>query len=350
MKKAISFLTFLTLFSSCKSQVTDVKITFQSVKIDTILNEKISIRAILVDKDKLWFAADNNRLGNYNFKTSSMYRSEVNKDSLKLEFRSIAQTSKAIFIANVANPAHIFRIDKTTLKQELVYTETHEKVFYDSMNFWNDAEGILMGDPIESCLSILITRDGGKSWQKIPCDRLPKTADGEAAFAASNTNVIMKGNNTWIVSGGKKSRVFFSSDKGTSWQVFETPIVQGKEMTGIFTADFYNDTIGFVAGGNYEVLNQNFQNKAITTDGGKTWNLIAENQGFGYASCVQFIPNSNGKQVVSVGASGLQYSSDGGNNWMQLYKDETLYTIRFVNENTAFAAGKNKIIRITFKQ
>jgi hypothetical protein len=30
-------------------------------------------------------------------------------------------------------------------------------------------------------------------------------------------------------------------------------------------------------------------NKARTTDGGKTWKLVAENQGFGYASCVQYI-------------------------------------------------------------
>jgi photosystem II stability/assembly factor-like uncharacterized protein len=65
---------------------------------------------------------------------------------------------------------------------------------------------------------------------------------------------------------------------------------------------------------------------------------------------VQFIPNSKGKQVVSVGASGLQYSSDGGISWKQFSKDESLYTIRFVNKNTAFAAGKNKIIRITFSQ
>ena len=217
------------------------------------------------------------------------------------------------------------------------------------MNFWNYKEGILIGDPIENCLSILITRDGGASWQKTPCDKLPKTVEGEAAFAASNTNIIIKGNQTWVVSGGKKSRVFFSPDKGSSWQVFETPIVQGKEMTGIFTADFYSDQIGFVAGGNYENLNQNFQNKAITTDGGKTWNLIAENQGFGYASCVQYVPGSNGKQLVSIGASGLQYSSDGGISWKQLSKDDTLYTIRFLNATTAFAAGKNKIIRIVFK-
>jgi formylmethanofuran dehydrogenase subunit C len=34
---------------------------------------------------------------------------------------------------------------------------------------------------------------------------LPRTANGEAAFAASNTNIVIKGNNTWIVSGGMKA-------------------------------------------------------------------------------------------------------------------------------------------------
>jgi hypothetical protein len=48
--------------------------------------------------------------------------------------------------------------------------------------------------------------------------------------------------------------------------------------------------------------------------------FMAENQGFGYASCIQYIPNSDGKSLVSV-VSGLYYSYDSGNSWKQLATD-----------------------------
>jgi photosystem II stability/assembly factor-like uncharacterized protein len=337
------------LLISCKtSQVSNEKI-FTSIQIDTILKDKISIRPITVSDEKVWYAADKSRVGYVSLNNASKMERLINKDSLKLEFRSIAQTSNSIFVLNVGNPAILYKFSMNLNQKKIVYQEKHEKVFYDSMQFWNDKEGIAIGDPIENCFCIIITRDGGETWNKISCEKLPKMDEGEAAFAASNSNIVIKGNHTWIVSGGKKSRVFYSPDKGNSWKAYETPIVQGEAMTGIFTADFYNDKIGFIAGGNYEKPTQNFQNKALTTDGGKTWKLVGENKGFGYASCVQFVPNSNGNKLVSVGASGLFYSADRGNSWKQFSTDATLYTIRFVNETTAIAAGKDKIVKLVFR-
>ncbi|HEX9981040.1 MAG TPA: oxidoreductase [Flavobacterium sp.] len=265
------------------------------------------------------------------------------------EFRSIAGNGSVYFI-NAGTPALLYKVSPDGKTAEIVYQENHPKAFYDSMRFWNENEGIAIGDPTENCLSVLITRNGGQTWDKLSCGDLPKTVEGEAAFAASNTNLIVKGNQVWIVSGGKKARVFNSTDKGKSWQVFETPIVQGEAMTGIFSADFYNENTGFISGGNYGKPESNNRNKAMTSDGGKTWQLVADNSGFGYASCVQFIPGGKGKKIVSVGASGLQYSSDAGKSWTQLLADPTLYTIIFKDNKTAFAAGKDKIIRITFKQ
>ena len=63
---------------------------------------------------------------------------------------------------------------------------------------------------------------------KVPCEQIPKVEDGEAAFAASNTNIKVLGNTVWIVTGGGvKSRVFKSIDLGITWNVYETPIIQG---------------------------------------------------------------------------------------------------------------------------
>lgn len=345
MKKIILLLIVSIAFISCKSK----QIIYTSVKIDTLFTDKISIRPITISEDKVFYAADKNRVGVIDLKNNSRNEYTIEKDNLKLEFRSIAQTSSSIFIANVGNPAFIYKFSKDFQQKELVYEEHNEKVFYDSMQFWNDQEGIAIGDPIENCFCMLITRDGGTTWTKVSCPNLPEVNEGEAAFAASNTNIVIKGDKTWIVSGGKKARVFFSSDKGKTWCVNNSPIIQGEAMTGIFTADYYNEKIGFIAGGNYEKPNQNFGNKALTINGGKTWDLVSENQGFGYASCVQFVPDSNGEQLVSVGANGIYYSYDKGNSWKQLSGDSSLFTIRFVNKSIAIAAGKDKIVRLDFK-
>ena len=345
MKKILLLLMVSLGLISCKSN----QIIYTSVKIDTLFTDKISIRPITISDDKVFYAADKNRVGVIDLNKNSRNEYVIEKDNLKLEFRSIAQTSSSIFIANVGNPAFIYKFSKDLQQKELVYEEHNEKVFYDSMQFWNDQEGIAIGDPIENCFCMLITRNGGATWTKVTCSNLPDLAEGEAAFAASNTNIVIKGGKTWIVSGGKKARVFFSSDKGKTWSVNNSPVIQGEAMTGIFTADFYNEKIGFIAGGNYEKPNQNFGNKALTTNGGKTWDLVSENQGFGYASCVQFVPDSKGKQLVSVGANGIYYSSDKGNSWKQFSSDSSLFTIRFINKSTAIAAGKDKMVRLVFK-
>ena len=323
--------------------------TVQSISIDTIFKDNISIRAILMDKNKVWYAADKNRFGYYDLVKNKRIERKISFDSLQLEFRSIAQTDKAIFILSIGNPGLLYKINKNDLSTTLVHKEVHEKVFYDAIQFWNNKEGIAIGDPIQDCFSILITRDGGNSWNKTTCENLPKIDEGEAFFAASNTNICIKGSKTFIVSGGNKSRVFVSENKGISWKVFETPISQGHAMTGIFSADFFNEKIGIIVGGNYEEQSDNSANKAITFNGGKTWKLIGVNESFGYSSCVQFVPNSSGEKLVSVGTSGLYHSNNQGASWNKLLEDKDLYTIRFQNGSTAFTAGKNKLLRIDFK-
>ncbi len=350
MKKSLFVVLFATALFSCKKEEKkDYKPSFTAVEADTLLNEEISIRAITIDGDKAWYAGSMGKYGWVSLSGGKNLSGIISRDTLFPEFRAIAQTKTDIFVLNVGTPAMLYKISKDGKTSKEVYSESGEKVFYDSMQFYNDKEGMAMGDPTDGCLSVITTSDGGETWKKIPCANLPKVTEGEAAFAASNTNLIIKGSNTWIVSGGKKSQVFYSADKGKSWEVYDTPIVQGSEMTGMFSADFYDENTGFAVGGNYEKLDGNTDNKMITEDGGKTWQKIADGIGFGYASCVQFVPGSDGNELMTAGPSGIFYSYDRGVTWKKILDEKNYHTLRFVDNKTLIIAGQKKIVRLRLK-
>ena len=344
------FPLLLLLFISCeKKEATNIVRDFSKVEIETILEDSLlSIRAIdILNDNSLAFAANDNAFGLYDPIKKVWSISKQVHDSLKFDFRAVSHNSTDFFMMTIANPALLFKT--TDSGMQLVYKETHEKVFYDAMKFWNDQEGIAMGDPTEDCMSIIITRDGGETWAKISCDNLPKSLEGEAAFAASDTNIAVVGNHTWIATGGNASRVMYSPDKGETWEVYETPITQGTGTTGMYSIDFYIELQGFAIGGDYTKPEDNSTNKIRTSDGGKTWEVVGANQEPSYKSCVQYIPNRKGQELVVVGFNGIDYSKDAGTTWTHL-SDEGFYTIRFLNDSTVYAAGKGRISKLTFRE
>lgn len=347
MRSIICLVLICGFMVSCKDEATFIPRDFNTVEIETILEDSLlSIRAIdILNDGSLAFAANNGAYGLYDPKKESWQISKQVYDTLQLEFRSVAHTTSDFFMLSVGNPAMLFKTgDQGTM--ELVYFEEHPKVFYDSMIFWNDQEGIAIGDTTEDCLSIIITRDGGNTWHKLSCDVLPKAKEAEGAFAASNTNIAVKGNNTWIATTA--GRVYFSEDKGKSWSVVQTPVINAKETEGIYSMAFYDNKNGFAIGGDYTNPESNTANKIITNDGGNTWTLIASGKEPGYRSCVQYVPNGNGKELVTVGFKGIDYSKDGGDSWKSISK-EGFYTLRFLNDSVAYAAGQKRISKLMFK-
>ncbi|WP_417886813.1 WD40/YVTN/BNR-like repeat-containing protein [Zunongwangia sp.] len=330
------------------SEADIVHTPFNSVKIESILeNDSLSIRAIKVIGKNLAFAANKGTYGLFDNTSGNWKLSQQKRDIVIPEFRAIGSTANDFFMLSVGNPALLYKTgDDGSMK--LVYTENNEKVFYDAIAFWNDKEGIAMGDPTDDCLSVIITRDGGNSWQKVNCNELPKAAEGEAAFAASNSNIAIEGNEVWLLSGGTKSRVYHSADKGESWEVFDTPLVQGKPTLGGYSMDFYDAKHGIIIGGDYTNPENNTGNKAVTEDGGKTWKLVAEGQEPGYKSSVRYVPNGKGKEIVAAGFTGISYSKDKGETWKSLSK-EGFFSIRFLNDSTAYAAGSKRIAKLHFK-
>jgi len=314
-----------------------------------VFDFRSSIRALeVISEDEVWFAGSN---GIYGFTVDGGKSWLV--DSIELEgqspdFRSIAVLDSSVFLLNAGAPVNLLKSVDQGKHWKIVYQQNHPAAFYNSMKFWDQQNGIAVGDPIANCLSVLITRDGGNTWSKLECNLLPETYEGEAGFAASNTNIALKGNHAWLATGGKKARIFHSSDKGNSWEVIDTPMQQGGKMTGIFSIDFYDETKGIVFGGNWEDQSNNRANKAKTRDGGTTWQLLNDGKEPGYRSCVQYIPDSDGQGLFAVGIPGISYSGDGGTSW-QFIDQQYFYTIRLVKgKNTAWLAGKNKVAKMTW--
>ncbi len=350
MRISLFFIPLLlsSLLMSCNKKA---EVDFNSVQISDVFVDSLNIRALYpLDDERVWFAANHGKVGLIDGDTPKL--AVIKYDDSFLHFRSIAATEEAVFVLSIASPAVLYKIGfngKEATNIEEVYKESGSKVFYDSMKFWNNEEGIAVGDPVEDCMSVLITRDGGNTWKKLPCENLPKVKKGEAAFAASNSNIAIFGDHAWISTGGQNSRVMHTGDKGHTWEIYDTPIVRGKAMTGIYSIDFYDENRGIIFGGNWEDKTFNKKNKAVTQDGGKTWQLVADGQEPGYRSSVKYVPGSEGRAIVAVGSPGISFSADGGKNWKQL-SQEGFFSIEFVNDSLAFASGNSRISKLVFRQ
>ena len=341
IRKSFFYLLILLVFNSCYKDIVILSVEIEPV----LISSEINIRALEIKNNRVYSATSNGSILYFDIDKSDVISEtsySVENDSIIPNFRSLAVTTNDVFAISISNPTLLFKNGK------LVYKEEHPKVFYDSIEFWNDNEGIAVGDFTDDCISIIITRDGGDSWEKLDCSVFSDIKTSEGFFAASDTNISIVDDYTWIASGGINSRVYFSVDKGRSWQIYNTPILQGESTTGIFSIDFYDKNNGFAIGGDYTKPKINSLNKITTSDGGKTWKSIADHQNPGYRSCVQYFPNSNGQKLLAVGFNGVDYSSDSGLTWKHL-SDDGYYTVRFLNDNVAYAAGNGKISKLYFK-
>jgi photosystem II stability/assembly factor-like uncharacterized protein len=264
-------------------------------------------------------------------------------DATNLDFRDVEAFDANCAYLMSAGPGELSRIYKTTdggKSWQLQHTNKIPEGFFDGMAFWDADNGVLIGDPVNGRLFLMITSDGGKIWQPLPPESSPAVVAGEYGFAASGTGIAVQGKNQiWIATGGAVARVFYSSDRGKSWNVANTPIVSGNQSSGIFSIAFRDSLHGVIVGGNYQQPDEAKGNAAITNDGGKTWELIKNPASVEYRSCVAYVPGLSVPMLVTVGPAGSDYSVDGGQTWRR-FSNKGYHTLSFAGStNTGWAAG-----------
>jgi photosystem II stability/assembly factor-like uncharacterized protein len=235
-------------------------------------------------------------------------------------------------IMAVDAPAYILKTTDGGNNWTLVYKNEQKGMFLDAMEFWNDKEGIVVGDPIAGRFFIARTSDGGNTWNEVPETDRPIADSGEACFAASGTNIrSLKNNDYVLITGGLKSSIIIMGQKA------KLPLIQGKESTGANSVAVWNhnEKNMVVVGGDFSKDTITANNCYYTNDGGRNW-IAPSIPPHGYRSCVEYISK---KELLACGTSGVDFTCDGGKTWSLLSKTSFHVCRKAKKGNAIFLAG-----------
>src|SRR6266581_1031651 len=158
-----------------------------------------------------------------------------------LEFRDVQGFSASVaYLMSIGDNPTDFRIYKTTdggATWTMQFQNEIVGAFYDGFAFWTPDRGIAHSDSVNGVFPDLRTIDG-ITWQDISSN-MPPALPGEFSFASSGTCVTTQGGtNAWIATGGAAiARVLATTDQGTTWNAYNTPLFSGP-LGGAFTVDF----------------------------------------------------------------------------------------------------------------
>ncbi len=296
----------------------------QSVWKVTQHSSKASFRGVHVvgDGSNVWASGSKGTILNSNDHGTTW--NDVSPDGAEeFDFRDIHgfDGQHAVAMA-VGSPARIYRTENAGRQWTLVYEDDRPEIFLDAMAFWDAENGIAFGDPIDGKVIVLLTEDGGRSWQELAKEKQPASLSGEGGFAASGTCLCLQEQNVFIGLGGARqagdpltARILKSADRGQTWQALDSTLASAA-ASGVFSIVFVDEQNGVAVGGTYDQPTDTSNHISITNDGGQTWTR-PDSIPAGYRSCVFKVPNPDGEPVrlIAIGKTGADYSNDMGRSW-----------------------------------
>jgi len=290
----------------------------------------------------------------------------------ELQFRDVRGVNdKVAYLLSIGNYTQSFRIYKTWdggATWHVQFTNFTVNAFYDCFAFWEPNRGLAHSDSVNGVFPDLRTYDG-ENWESIS-NNMPPALSGEASFAASGTCITTEGeDNAWIATGGASiARILATTDGGTTWNAYDTPLVSNASAGGISVA-FRDSQHGFLGGGDLSVNTS--IDAATSSDGGQTWTLTTTPPISGSIFCVAYangMPLGNDKYssggsnpsydktVVVTAETEPDYDSgaaawtpDEGQTWYSLPTVSGYWAVTFANPQAGWFVGNNgQILKISF--
>ena len=297
----------------------------------------ISLRGMSVVNDQVVWVSGSNGMVAKSTDGGKTWRWFQVKGFEKNDFRDIeAFDEKTAVIMAVGEPAFILKTFNGGESWKVVYSDSSKGMFLDAMEFWDNGNGIVVGDPIDGNIYVARTDDFGNSWEKYISKKMSPADKGEAMFASSGTNIRKLSNlEAVVVTGGTRSRLLIHE----KWM--ELPIIQGAETTGANSVAIWNVPPRklniVIVGGDFKNDTSSMKNCTWSTDMGKRWNSPVVPP-HGYRSCVEFI---TADRLLTCGTSGIDVSEDGGKNW-RLISPESFHVCRKAKSGkSVYLAGAN---------
>jgi len=269
-----------------------------------------------------------------------------------LQFRDVHAFNANHVLLMAAGPGALSQIRRTTdggESWELVYLMPESEGFLNTIELWENGYGLALGDALADGLFLLRTEDFGNSWQRISPSSLPLPLGKEGGFAASGTCIALgTEGKAWVGTGaGEYPRVLSTADYGKSWDWVAAPIVKGG-AAGITSIRFWDDQHGVIVGGDLGKPEGHTQNVAISSDGGKSWELTGQpfTEGSFYGSAV--FQQGNGYWLLACGPNGMDATNNGGKTWINL-DSANLWALDIHKQGVGWATGKGgQIKKINF--
>lgn len=231
-----------------------------------------------------------------------------------LDFRGL-QTfdGRTVFLMSAGSGAksRIYRTTDSGKRWTLVHQNELTAAFFDSIAFYDALRGLVIGDPVDGRFFLLATSDGGTTWSRL---NGPAAREGEGAFAASNTSLVVNHKGlAWFGTGGALGgRVFNSYDWGRTWTAVSATIPHETATAGVFSLAFSDDKHGFATGGDYKKPADMQAVLSETNDGGSTWNPLEGPKG--YRSAI----SADGHHILVTGPDGSDFRPSPKADWQSM--------------------------------